>query len=188
MYKKSVFSLFVLILALLVFFWGRGFFEKVLFPSCEPASPSTVNCSPRNTVNAVNLSINEAVEHGFPLYLPSTQTVKIEQLVFPPEIYHEVYNSACSYLIIPIERQGQETPIVALQISNGCAYPLPSSMYTSDMPLSWAENGKAYLIDDHEEPIIVIKESMSGFQYLVFFEEPLNSTIDLLESMEYIHK
>ena len=189
MTKKSTFSLFVLILALLfVIFLGRSFVEKILFPPCEPASPSTINCSPTNTVNEVNLSINEAVEQGFPLYLPSAQTVETEQLVFPPSIYYEVYNSTCTYLRIPIQQQGQQIPIVSLQISNGCAYPLSSEMYVHEIPVSWAENGKAYLIDEFEESAIVLKESLNGFQYLVFFEGSLDSTVELLESMEFVHK
>lgn len=186
--KKPVLFLSILILTIFFLLWGSGFFGEVLFPACKPTSPSTANCSQGNTVDEVNLSINDATENGFPLYLPSTQTVETEQLVFPPDIYHEVYSSTCTYLRIPIQQQGQKIPIVSLQISNGCAYPVPTSMYTSEIPLSWAENSRAYLIDDLEESIIVFKESMSGFQYLVFFEGPVDSTIDLLESMDHVHK
>ncbi len=157
-----------------------------MFPACKPLTPSTTTCFPLNTVNEVELSISDAVEIGFPLYLPSPHDANSMGLTFPPHILFKSYNSTCSYLQIPVHRLEEKKPIVTMQISNGCAYPISSALYSGEINLAWAENHRSYIVENDSATIVIVREATHGFQYIISSEKPLDFIIDLLESMQLV--
>jgi len=91
---------------------------------------------------------------------------------------------SCPYLEIRYcyENEVTDCSAVMIHISDGCAHPFWRN--ASPVKLEWAEGSTAQLLgNDLETPILVFDEPLYQFQYFVFSEEPLSSTLQILESM-----
>ncbi len=136
------------------------------------------------------ITIEDAIERGFPIYLPSNNALQSTGIANSPTITVNTQGRNCTYLSIdfPYENKPQsqddEKPAIRMLVSDGCAYPAWQGYQTE---LSWALEGKAIRVgDDYVDelpPIILFEEPAQHFQYVVFSEESLDNTMKLLESM-----
>ena len=120
----------------------------------------------------------------FPVYLPSSDVLHPLGIAYPPTITLK-YEESCRYLEIRYSYASETTGYEAMTIhvSNGCG---PCSFWrdASQVDLNWAEGGTAMLVgDDVDSPALVFDEPLNRFQYCVFSEEPLSTTLNILESM-----
>lgn len=137
--------------------------------------------------------MQDAVEDGFPIYLPSDELLQSMGVSNSPIITRERDDRFCTYLNVdlyyesPHIEMDKEEPALHMVVSNGCAY-----RYVAGYPaeLSWAVGGKAMRIEDDYvdqlPPIIYFQEPTLKFQYVVYSEETLDNTMKLLESMKLV--
>jgi hypothetical protein len=131
------------------------------------------------------ITLENAVERGFPVYLPSDDMLQSVGIVNPPTVILKTQDKTCSYLEIHFkyEDEADNNTAMLMQVSNGCAFPFWRD--ASEVELQWANEGKAwYLGEDKESPVVVFDEPTHQFLYVVFSEEPLSTTLEILESMD----
>lgn len=66
----------------------------------------------------------------------------------------------------------------------GCAFLVPASMYSQEIELEWAKNQVAFLVETEREMFIVVRDSRTSFQYLIFPEGSMEATLEFLKSMK----
>jgi hypothetical protein len=135
----------------------------------------------------------DAIDDGFPIYMPSDDLLQSMGISNSPIITKERNDRLCTYLNVdlyyenPPVDQDDEKPALHMVVSNGCAYRYVPGYRTE---LSWAVGGKAMRIGDdfvdQLPPIIAFVEPTLQFQYVVFSEETLDNTMKLLESMKLL--
>jgi hypothetical protein len=144
------------------------------------------------TNGPTDITIEDAVDDGFPIYMPSGELLQSMGISNSPIITKERNDRICTYLNVDLyyENPPVETgdePALHMVVSDGCAYRYVPGYQTE---LSWAVGGKAMRIgDDYVDqlpPIISFKEPTQQFQYVVFSEETLDNTMKLLESMKLV--
>jgi hypothetical protein len=160
-------------------------FLLVLCTAC--GSPPEANVEP------VPITVGEAVERGFPIYLPSNDILKSMGITTLPTTTLNSQGTNCVYLSIDFlyknkpPDQNDEKPAMKMLVSDGCAYP---AWQGYEIELSWAVEGKATRVGedfvDELPPIILFEEPTRQFQYVVFSEEPFDNTMKLLESMHLL--
>lgn len=164
---------------------AQGFFLLVLCTACS-SSPATDGVP-------IPIAIGEAVERGFPVYLPSNDILRSMGIATLPTTIILSQGRDCTYLSIDFHYENKpqdpdnEKPAIKMLVSDGCAYPVWQGYGTE---LSWAVGGKATRVGedfvDELPPIILFEEPTRGFQYVVFSEESLDNTMKLLESMSLL--
>lgn len=124
---------------------------------------------------------------NFPVYLPSSDVLHPLGIAHPPLITLK-YEESCRYLDIRYnyasETTGFEDEAMTIYVSDGCG---PCSFWrdASQVDLNWAEGGTAMILDDDaDSSFLVFYEPLNHFQYCVFSNEPLSTTLDVLEAME----
>ncbi len=120
---------------------------------------------------------------NFPLYLPSSDVLQPLGIASPPTVTLK-YEKSCQYLEIHYYGdKSPEYPALTLHVSNGCAH--SSYRDASPIELKWADGGQAmFLGHATESPSLIFHEPVHHFQYFVSSEEPLSTTLTILESME----
>jgi len=136
------------------------------------------------------VTIDEATERGFPLYLPSSKLVQAMNLDFPPIITLEERGSPldeiCASLTIEFYRREREkNPVVTMRVSNGCAFPTLLRPI-EQVSLEWARYSTVGILESSEEHTILCFSEPGSFLYVIFSGEPLTPTLEFLESMEYV--
>ena len=98
------------------------------------------------------------------------------------------YEESCRYLDIRYyyasETTDYEDEAMTIYVSHGCG---PCSFWRDASPvdLNWAEGGTARVLDDDaDSSILVFSEPLNHFQYCVFSNETLSTTLNILESMD----
>jgi hypothetical protein len=136
------------------------------------------------------VSVDEAVGGGFPIYLPSSEMIQAMNLDPSPIItLEERPDDVCTYLKLDFYRREQvESPIVRMYVSNGCAVPvgMGSIEYTY---LEWAQNSEVGVFEfsSKESTVLYFIEPVKLFHYHVYYQGSLTSTMEFLESMEYVY-
>ena len=146
---------------------------------------------PSTNDKPATLMFEDAIERGFPIYLPSNDLLQSLKISTSPTITLNSEVRNCTYLSVdfPYENkshdQNDEKPAIRMLVSDGCAYPAWQG-YPAE--LSWANEGKAIRVGedfvDELPPIILFEEPLKEFQYVVFSKESLDDTMQLLESMK----
>lgn len=57
-------------------------------------------------------------------------------------------------------------------------------MYSQEIELEWAKNQVAFLVETEREMFIVVRDSRTSFQYLIFPEGSMEATLEFLKSMK----
>lgn len=150
--------------------------------SCRPISPSQTYCA-RNQETQLVISIAEAAERGFPIYLPSPAMAQTQGIVVTPTITMKSFEETCSFLIMDFLYKNDDSTFASIHVSNGCAMPL-GGLGFSEVPLNWARDGTASTLTQSNTPILAFTESTKGFLYVVFPEEG-KPIMQFLEAMKY---
>lgn len=179
--RMAILTLILLIVCGIIYIWN-----EISTYSCSPVGPSTTRCGPGNLDAELPITIDQAIEKGFPIYMPSMQIIESLDLSFPPIVTLKMHNSTCSYVEILFVHKQDSSLFVTMRVSNGCAFSVPSSMYSQELKLDWAKDQSAFLIEYKEETLIVIKE-INGFQYLIVPEGSMTTTLEFLESMTHVN-
>lgn len=132
----------------------------------------------------IPISVDDAVEKGFPVYLPSGDILQSMDIAVSPTVLVNTQDNTCSYLLIEYHYVDKEleTPAMSMQVSDGC---MATFWRGYAVELSRADGGTATLVEeDRVTPIVIFNEPVQRFQYVVFSQEPLSNTLKLLESME----
>jgi hypothetical protein len=148
---------------------------------------------PNKSVEPPIITLEEAISRGFPIYLPSDDILQSMRISNSPTITVNMEGRNCTYLLVDFPYEDKQTdpnngkPAMRMLVSDGCAYP----GYTGyPAELSWALEGKAIRVGDdfvdELPPIILFEEPTQEFQYVVFSEESLDNTMELLESMKLL--
>lgn len=171
--KKTMFKVVSLLLLVFMLYGCQTQDSCLLF---EP-------CITRKTP----LSIEETKKLDYPLYLPSSQTVSSLNLQDPPTISLKRYDEVCEYLQMQFSTQDASRGDILINISSGCINKyVISSMYLDELSLSWAEEQRAYLLDNDGTVWLVFNEQTQGIEYEVSSGRTLSETMLFLESMELV--
>lgn len=137
------------------------------------------------------ITINEAVEMGFPVCLPSSELIRTMNLDSPPlTIFEEMgtpMDEVCSSVKILFYRGDQtQNPVITMRVSNGCAYPF-SPQPLKEICLEWTQNSTARVFESSEGHTILDFTVSGAFHYMIFSGETLTPTMEFLRSMECVH-
>lgn len=154
---------------------------------------SACNLLPNTDSKPLIITIEDAISKGFPIYLPSDDIIQSMGISVSPTVTANTRDRNCTYLSVeyPYENKQLDSengkPAIKMLVSDGCAYPAWQG-YPAE--LSWAVDGKAIRVGedfvDESPPIILFNEPIQEFQYVVFSEESLDNTMNLLESMTLV--
>jgi len=157
---------------------------------CEPVDPYTTSCTPSNDGSAfigVPLTQPEAIQKGFPLYYPSSQMVEFFDLDILPKLTMKYGDRGCSYLDMDYYQKGNEDDwLFGVSLSNGCRIPVRGQSIDT-VKLSWARWGTVEIISRNPSGFS-FSEPRNTFLYQVWSSEPISTTLELLESMEYVEE
>jgi hypothetical protein len=146
---------------------------------------------PSTNAEPVTISIVDAIDSGFPIYLPSNNVLQLMEIVNSPIVTTNTKDRNCKYLSIsfyyenvPYDQKNE--PAIKILASDGCFYREWRGYSTK---LSWAVGGGAIRVGDEVDklpPIILFEEPTRQFQYVVFSKESFENTMELLESMKLL--
>jgi len=132
------------------------------------------------------LTTAEAIRKGFPVYLPSSEIIESLKLGTPPEITMKYWDDGCSYLAMDYYLNAKEARIFGVKISNGCASPHLGTPI-EEVELSWANSG--FLDIRSKDPLMgTFSEPRNLYVYQVWASESISTTLEFLESMEYVNE
>ena len=144
----------------------------------QDSCSSMATCTDRQ----VPLSLNKVQQLSYPLYLPDSQTLRDLNLKKEPTFSQNFYDELCEYIEVRFDSlfDTDEGGII-IRISNGCdSKYVMSNQYTDEFFLDWAEEQKAYVIDEQR---IIFNEETERIRYFIFSGETFSETILFLESM-----
>jgi hypothetical protein len=134
----------------------------------------------------------DAIDDGFPIYMPSDDLLGSMGISNSPIITRERDDRICTYLNVDLYYENppvdqDDEPALHMVVSDGCADPILRG-YPAE--LSWAVGGRAMRIGDdfvdQVPPIVSFVEPTREFRYVVYSKETLENTMKLLESMKLL--
>lgn len=154
-------------------------------------------CLPKSSAipASINYSVIDAIEDGFPVYLPASNVLKSLGIVNSPIITLETKDKDCKHLSIIFYRETvpydqENVPVLKILITeeSRCLYPEGWRGYITT--LSWAVGGKATRVGEDYinelPPVILFQEPSQYFLYVAYSLESFENTMMLLESMQLI--
>jgi hypothetical protein len=154
----------------------------VLCTACTPVPSS-------DTANAT-VSLEQAIDHGFPIYLPSADVLDALGIADTPIMAFKTQDRTCDILSVSFlyadaaRDQTVEDPFTII-VSDGCAMRMWQGYPTE---LSWAVDGEAMRLGDdfvdELPPVILFHEPTRRFRYITYSQLSLDDTMLILESME----
>jgi len=151
--------------------------------NCEPINPSLAKCSIFQPEEEINITIEEAISIGFPIFMPSDKALDRRGIYSQPSVHFKGLNKECSYIkIIYYYKDDLNDQAISIEISNGCAFDLLRG-YTTDF--AWARDGVALIMNENENySRISFIEPTQSFRYHVFSEENQKTTMEILNTID----
>jgi len=151
--------------------------------NCEPINPSSSKCSIFHTEEEIDITIEEAISKGFPIFLPSDEALDRRGISSQPSVHFKGLNKECSYIeIIYYYNNDLNEQAINIEISNGCTLDLLRG-YETDF--AWARDGVALVMNENDNySRISFLEPTQSFRYLVFSEENQVTTMEILNTID----